>query len=50
MKLHQTDSSRADEFIEKHIGELIAPPASYERYQEIGPYVTKDIEVSIEWV
>jgi hypothetical protein len=45
VKLHPTDSAKADDFITRHVGQLIAPPATLERYEEIGPYVSQDIEV-----
>lgn len=47
MKLHPTHVSRVDSFLQDHVGELIAPPASIERYHEIGPYVSQDIEVGV---
>eukprot|EP01035_Chromulina_nebulosa_P019313 gene19313-25175_t len=37
IKLHPTDSTKAESFLEKHIGELIYPPDSLERLKELGP-------------
>jgi hypothetical protein len=47
VKLHPTDSAKADDFIARHVGQLVAPPATLERYEEIGPYVSQDIEVCL---
>lgn len=45
VKLHSTTAEKADEIVQKHLGTLLLPPASVERYNEIGPYVTQDLEV-----
>jgi hypothetical protein len=45
IKLHPTHVSRVDAILETHMGELLAPPASLERFNEIGPFVSQDIEV-----
>eukprot|EP00607_Mallomonas_marina_P009597 CAMPEP_0182420974 /NCGR_PEP_ID=MMETSP1167-20130531/6111_1 /TAXON_ID=2988 /ORGANISM="Mallomonas Sp, Strain CCMP3275" /LENGTH=269 /DNA_ID=CAMNT_0024597601 /DNA_START=627 /DNA_END=1436 /DNA_ORIENTATION=- len=37
VKLHPTDSEKAEEFLLKHAGQLISPPSSVERLKEIGP-------------
>jgi hypothetical protein len=47
IKLHPTHVSRVDAILETHMGELLAPPASLERFNEIGPFVSQDIEVGI---
>ena len=36
VKLHPTDSSKAAEFVAKHVGTLLTPPSSPERLAEIG--------------
>lgn len=46
IKLHPTSSKRAPEVLEKHVGSLLAPPATMERVKAIGPFVTHDFEVS----
>lgn len=46
IKLHQTESSKADNFIKTHIGKLIFPPETYSRIEEVGPFESTDIEVS----
>lgn len=48
MKLHQTSTERADEFLQKHIGELIYPPNSIERFQELGPWEPREFEIQGE--
>lgn len=47
IKLHPTDSSKADEFIEKHAGTLLTPPLEpgLERIKEIGEFEHHDIEI-----
>lgn len=45
VKLHFTDSSKADEFVEKHIGELLFPPNNVERYRELGPFESKTFDI-----
>eukprot|EP01040_Poterioochromonas_malhamensis_P000552 gene552-591_t len=45
IKIHQTNQSKADSFIEKHIGSLIFPPHSLERYQALQPFHSVDLEV-----
>jgi hypothetical protein len=46
--LHLTDSSKADEFIEKHVGESLSPPLSpgMERMKEIGEWDSHDLEIN----
>lgn len=45
IKLHVTDHNRADEYLKKHIGNLIFPPATLERLEAIGPFVESIVEV-----
>jgi 30S ribosome assembly GTPase len=45
VKLHQTATERADEFLQKHVGDLVFPPFSAERVAEIGPLVPRELEV-----
>jgi hypothetical protein len=45
IKLHVTDQNRADEYLKKHIGNLIFPPATLERLEAIGPFVESIVEV-----
>lgn len=50
IKLHSTLSSKASDFVEKHIGSLIFPPASAERVAEIGPMISKEYDIhGIGW-
>lgn len=46
VKIHLTDSSKAQKFIETHIGKLIFPPENLERLEAIGPFESKDFEVT----
>eukprot|EP01032_Pedospumella_encystans_P012834 gene12834-14817_t len=46
VKLHVTQTVKVEDFIQKHVGELVLPPASLERYNEIGPYSSQDLEIS----
>ncbi len=45
VKLHQTSTDRADEFLDKHIGELVFPPYTPERRAELGAWVPRDFEI-----
>lgn len=45
VKLHLTDHTRADDFLAAHIGKLIFPPASKERFDELGPFVETIVEL-----
>eukprot|EP00624_Nannochloropsis_granulata_P001154 evm.model.NODE_1531_length_19035_cov_17.377516.6 len=45
VKLHQTGTDRADEFLEKHIGDLVFPPFTQERRAEMGPWVARDFDI-----
>ena len=45
VKLHPTDSLRAQEFISKHLGGLLSPPHSQERYAQLGPFKESYFEV-----
>ena len=38
VKLHPTRIEKAQEFVEKHIGDLVAPPATVERLRDLGPF------------
>jgi ribosome biogenesis GTPase A len=38
VKLHPTRIEKAQEFVEKHVGDLVAPPATVERLHELGPF------------
>ena len=38
VKLHPTDATRALEFVQKHAGGLVTPPASPQRLEELGPF------------
>eukprot|EP00551_Chaetoceros_affinis_P008397 CAMPEP_0203672146 /NCGR_PEP_ID=MMETSP0090-20130426/7735_1 /ASSEMBLY_ACC=CAM_ASM_001088 /TAXON_ID=426623 /ORGANISM="Chaetoceros affinis, Strain CCMP159" /LENGTH=725 /DNA_ID=CAMNT_0050537399 /DNA_START=586 /DNA_END=2763 /DNA_ORIENTATION=+ len=47
VKLHPTDSSKADEFIAKHAGKILSPPLEPgpERMEQIGEFEYHDIEI-----
>jgi hypothetical protein len=45
IKLHPTDSARADEFIQNHIGGMLTPPLTLERYKELGEFEQHEIVV-----
>jgi 30S ribosome assembly GTPase len=46
IKLHPTDSSKADEFIQKHCGEILVPPlGGPERLAELGDFEEHVIDV-----
>ena len=47
IKLHPTDSSKADEFIEKHIGNMLTPPLEpgRERMAEMGEFEYHEIDI-----
>jgi len=47
IKLHPTDSSRADEFTAKHAGTILTPPLAPgpERMEEIGEFDSHTIEI-----
>lgn len=47
VKLHPTDSSRADEFVAKHVGEMILPPLppGRERLEEIGEFEEHVVDI-----
>jgi 30S ribosome assembly GTPase len=46
IKLHPTDSSRADEFIQKHVGEILVPPiGGLERFKQLGEFDSHIINV-----
>ena len=46
IKLHPTDSTKADEFLQKHVGTLVFPPSSTERLQELSLSESKYFSVS----
>jgi len=48
LKLHPTSAVKADDVIQRHVGDLLAPPATLERYKEIGPFVSQDVVISGE--
>ncbi|KAL9180348.1 hypothetical protein ACHAXT_008318 [Thalassiosira profunda] len=50
IKLHPTDSERADDFVAKHVGTLLTPPLEPgpERLEEIGEFEYHEIEVKGE--
>eukprot|EP00571_Detonula_confervacea_P016555 CAMPEP_0172311058 /NCGR_PEP_ID=MMETSP1058-20130122/13655_1 /TAXON_ID=83371 /ORGANISM="Detonula confervacea, Strain CCMP 353" /LENGTH=797 /DNA_ID=CAMNT_0013024115 /DNA_START=136 /DNA_END=2529 /DNA_ORIENTATION=- len=50
IKLHLTDSGRADEFTAKHVGEFLTPPCNPgpERMEEIGEFEYHEIEIKGE--
>jgi ribosome biogenesis GTPase A len=45
IKLHPTDSSRADEYISKHVGSLLTPPLSPERMEQLGEFEEHIIDI-----
>ncbi len=45
IKLHPTDSSRADEFAAKHAGTLLTPPLEPRGMQDIGEFDSHTIEI-----
>ena len=47
VKLHPTDSSKADEFVSKHAGKMLTPPLEPgpERIEQIGELESHDIEI-----
>jgi len=45
VKLHPTDNLRADEYLDKHVGGLIAPPTSRERMAALGARETSEFRV-----
>lgn len=47
IKLHPTDSSRAQDFIDKHVGEMLTPPLGpgKERMEKIGPFASHVIDI-----
>jgi hypothetical protein len=47
IKLHPTDSNKADEFIRKHAGEMLVPPLppGPERMKQLGEFETHVIDV-----
>ena len=47
IKLHPTSSDKADEFIQKHAGEMLTPPLDPgpERMEQIGEFEYHDVEI-----
>jgi len=45
IKLHPTDSSKADEFVKAHVGTMLTPPLSLERMEQIGEFEHHDVEI-----
>jgi len=45
VKIHPTDSSKVEAMLEKHVGAMLAPPASYERLAELGEFHETTLEV-----
>lgn len=47
IKLHPTDSSKADEFTKKHVGKMLKPPLEpgAERMEEIGDFEYHEIDI-----
>jgi ribosome biogenesis GTPase A len=45
IKLHPTDSERAHDFVDRHIGSLIFPPATKERLADLGPFESHEMVV-----
>ncbi len=45
IKVHLTDGLRADEVLKKHIGNLMLPPNSIERLEELGEFEDNEFEV-----
>ena len=45
IKLHWTDTENVGNFLSKHVGTLVSPPASPERGKELGPFESFDFHV-----
>lgn len=47
IKLHPTDSSKADEFIQKHAGKFLTPPLepAAERLEQLGEFESYEVEI-----
>jgi 30S ribosome assembly GTPase len=45
VKLHVTDATKAENFINDHIGNLIFPPQTLQRLEALGPYKVVDLEI-----
>jgi hypothetical protein len=46
IKIHLTNASKATSIAEAHMGKLIFPPMSYERWKQLGPFESIDFDVS----
>lgn len=45
IKLHPTDSSKADEVVRKHLGGMLTPPMNLERYEALGEFEHHEISI-----
>jgi ribosome biogenesis GTPase A len=45
LKVHPTDSIKAESVIQKHIGHLILPPSSFTRWLELGDRIQHDYDI-----
>jgi hypothetical protein len=45
IKLHPTDSARADEFVQNHVGGMLTPPLGSERMKQIGEFDSHIIDI-----
>ena len=43
--IHPTATAKVDEVLEKHVGGMLAPPASYERLEELGEFEETQFEI-----
>jgi len=44
--IHPTATEKVDDVLARHAGELLAPPASYQRIQELGPYEARTFTIT----
>ena len=49
VKLHVTSSSKVPEIYEKHLGDLMFPPVTFDRMKELLPYEEKEFTVSYKY-
>ena len=45
VKIHPTDSSKVEQMLEKHVGAMLAPPASRERLEEMGAFEETSFDI-----
>ena len=45
IKLHPTQTEKENDFLQKHVGNLVLPPSSPERLSALEPFVYEDFEV-----